>query len=82
MVRNGHTGRKDHDGPWEAERNSRLASTHYSNKYEGSLGLGGFSEITQPLNELLKKDRKFEWTTKCQQAFDDLKINLLANPYS
>ena len=40
----------------------------------------GFSEIAQPLNELLKKDRKFEWTTKCQQAFDDLKTRFISEP--
>jgi hypothetical protein len=32
-----------------------------------------FSEIVQPLNELLKKDKKFEWTPACQKAFDTLK---------
>ena len=42
----------------------------------------GFSEIAQPLNknELLKKDRKFEWTTECQQAFDDLKTCFTSEP--
>ena len=32
-----------------------------------------FSEITKPLNDLLKKDRKFEWTPDCQRAFEELK---------
>ena len=32
-----------------------------------------FSEIAKPLNELLKKDRIFEWTQECQNSFDDLK---------
>ena len=40
----------------------------------------GFSEIAWPLNELLKKDRKFKWTTECQQAFDDLKTRFTSEP--
>ena len=55
---------------------------------QGFLGFGnfyrrfirGFSEIARPLNELLKKDRKFEWTTKCQQAFDDLQTRFTSEP--
>ena len=55
---------------------------------QGFLGFGnfywhyiwGFSEIAQPLNELLKKDRKFEWTTECQQAFDNLKTQFTSEP--
>jgi hypothetical protein len=45
------------------------------------LGFGSFyqkfishySELAQPLNDLMKKDKKFEWTTKCQEAFDTMK---------
>ena len=55
---------------------------------QGFLGFGnfyrhfirGFSEIAQPLNKLLKKDRKFKWTTECQQAFDDLKTRFTSEP--
>ena len=55
---------------------------------QGFLGFGnfyrrfiwGFSEIARSLNELLKKDRKFEWTTECQQAFDDLKTRFTSEP--
>ena len=32
-----------------------------------------FSDIAQPLNELLKKDRKFTWTPECQSSFDEMK---------
>ena len=32
-----------------------------------------FSELAKPLNDLLKKDNKFEWTSDCQKAFDELK---------
>ena len=47
----------------------------------GFLGFGNFyrrfikhfSEVAKPLNDLLKKDRKFEWTEACQNSFDELK---------
>ena len=32
-----------------------------------------FSELARPLNDLLKKDQRFEWTDDCQKAFDELK---------
>ena len=32
-----------------------------------------YSNLARPLNNLTKKDKKFEWTTKCQEAFDILK---------
>ena len=45
------------------------------------LGFGNFywkfishySDIAKPLNNLTKKDKKFEWTNKCQESFDTLK---------
>jgi hypothetical protein len=33
----------------------------------------GFSSIARPLTQLLKKDKKFEWTEKCEQSFQELK---------
>ena len=53
----------------------------------GFLGFGnfyqrfirGFFEIAQPLDELLK-DRKFEWTTECQEAFNNLKTQFTSEP--
>jgi hypothetical protein len=33
----------------------------------------GFSKISQPMNELLGKDKKFEWSAKCKASFQELK---------
>ena len=54
----------------------------------GFLGFGNFyrrfirhfSEIAKPLNELLKKDRTFEWTQECQRSFDELKKRFTEEP--
>ncbi len=40
----------------------------------------GFSKIAKPLNDLLKKEIKFEWTEKQQEAFDKLKQKLIEHP--
>lgn len=39
-----------------------------------------YSKITTPLNNLLCKDVKFEWTDECQNSFDSLKKALLSSP--
>jgi len=39
-----------------------------------------FSELAKPLNDLLKKDHKFEWTNNCQKAFDELKKRFTEEP--
>ena len=52
------------------------------------LGLAGyfrrfiphFSEITAVLSDLLKKNTKYVWTDKCEQAFVDLKSRLATRP--
>jgi len=54
----------------------------------GFLGFGNFyrqfiqnfSDIAQPLNELLKKDRKFVWTPECQSSFDEMKKRFTEEP--
>jgi hypothetical protein len=40
----------------------------------------GFSSIAHPLTQLLKKDKKFEWTKKCEQSFQELKKRLDSAP--
>jgi len=32
----------------------------------------GFSSIARPLTQLLKKDKKLEWTEKCEDSFQEL----------
>src|SRR5277367_5168266 len=39
-----------------------------------------FSNLAQPLNELLKKDKRFKWNTNQQQAFDILKQRFTEEP--
>ena len=54
----------------------------------GFLGFGNFyrrfirhySEIAKPLNDLTKKDQKFEWTETCQKAFEELKRRFTEEP--
>ncbi|XP_071681683.1 uncharacterized protein [Lolium perenne] len=40
----------------------------------------GFSSIARPLTQLLKKDKKFEWTDKCEASFQELKKRLVTAP--
>ena len=52
------------------------------------LGLTGFfrrfidkyANIAAPLNTLLQKDKPFQWTNECQQAFETLRTKLLTAP--
>jgi RNase H-like domain found in reverse transcriptase len=52
------------------------------------LGFGNFyqkfishySDLAQPLNYLTKKDKKFEWTSECQNAFDTMKKQFTEEP--
>ena len=40
----------------------------------------GFSSIARPMTQLLKKDKKFEWTPKCEESFRELKKRLTTAP--
>ncbi|KAK1626116.1 hypothetical protein QYE76_000431, partial [Lolium multiflorum] len=40
----------------------------------------GFSSIARPMTQLLKKDKKFEWTEKCEESFQTLKTRLTTAP--
>jgi transposase InsO family protein len=52
------------------------------------LGFGNFyrrfirkySDLAKPLNDLLKKDRTFDWTDECQQTFEELKRRFSEEP--
>jgi RNase H-like domain found in reverse transcriptase len=39
-----------------------------------------YSKLAQPLNDLTKKDKKFEWNTNCQEAFDTMKKRFMEEP--
>ena len=39
-----------------------------------------FADLAQPLNNLLKKDTRFEWTQECQDSFDTLKKRFTEEP--
>jgi hypothetical protein len=40
----------------------------------------GFSHLAHPLNDLLKKDKKFVWSEECQGSFDQLKKRFTEEP--
>jgi hypothetical protein len=40
----------------------------------------GFSHLTHPLHDLLKKDKKFVWSEECQESFDQLKKRFTEEP--
>jgi hypothetical protein len=52
------------------------------------LGLAGyyrrfienFSKIAKSMTELMKKDKKFEWTDSCEASFQELKKRLVSAP--
>src|SRR4051812_32720743 len=39
-----------------------------------------FSKVAKPLTKLLKKDKKFLWTPKCEESFQELKRRLTSAP--
>jgi hypothetical protein len=39
-----------------------------------------FSKISKPMTELLKKEKKFEWTSTCEASFQELKKRLTTAP--
>lgn len=54
---------------------SFLGLANYYRKF-----IKGFSNIAAPMNNLLKKDTKFLWTEKCEEAFENLKMALTSPP--
>ena len=57
------------------EVRSFLGLTSYYRRF-----IKDYAKIAFPINQLLKKDVKFEWTLKCQKAFEQLKDLLITAP--
>ncbi|GBM63775.1 Transposon Ty3-G Gag-Pol polyprotein [Araneus ventricosus] len=53
-----------------------LGSVNVYNKF-----IPQYAKLRYPLNQLLKKDVKFNWTNECQDAFDKLKETLTTKPF-
>ncbi|GFW72660.1 transposon Ty3-I Gag-Pol polyprotein [Trichonephila clavipes] len=54
---------------------SFLGSVNAYNKFTDS-----YAKVRDPLNQLLKKDKQWNWTAECQTAFDLLKNKLITKP--
>ncbi len=52
-----------------------LGHTKYYQKF-----IKGYAQITVPMEKLLKKDVKFQWTEECQQSLDTLKEKMVTTP--
>lgn len=39
-----------------------------------------FASLTEPINKLLRKSTKFQWTSECDEAFKDLKTAMISAP--
>ncbi|KAK1692751.1 hypothetical protein QYE76_009448 [Lolium multiflorum] len=61
-------------------RNGRLYHMNAEEAQEAPDVVLGFSSIARPMTQLLKKDRKFEWTDKCEESFQQLKLRLTTAP--
>jgi hypothetical protein len=40
----------------------------------------GFSKFSKPMTELLRRDKKFEWSAKCESSFQELKRRITTTP--
>jgi hypothetical protein len=40
----------------------------------------GFSKIVKPITSLLKNDTKFNWSSRCNEGFEQLKVLLITAP--
>ena len=58
-----------------SELRSFLGLTGYYRRF-----VPNYSDVAEPLHQLLKKNKKYEWTTECEQAMQKLKSALLSAP--
>jgi hypothetical protein len=65
---------------WESPKNagdirSFLGLARYFSRF-----IENFSKIANPITELLKKEKKFEWSDTCEASFQELKQRLVSAP--
>jgi len=58
-----------------SEVRSFLGITGYYRRF-----VEGFSKLALPIIRLLQKTNKFEWTTECEDAFQELKKRMVSAP--
>ena len=74
--------------PEKLESIQKMLPPKTPNEIKQFLGLVGyyrkfvprFSDLTQPLNTLTRKDAEFKWTLICQESFELLKTSLMTYP--
>jgi hypothetical protein len=74
--------------PSKVESVTKWESPKNQGEIRSFLGLAGyyrgfienFSKIVKPMTELLKKEKKFEWTDACEASFQGLKQRLVTTP--
>ena len=52
-----------------------LGMTNYERKF-----VEGYSKIIEPLTDLLKKGKRWNWKKKCHEAIEDLKRMMVTTP--
>src|SRR3954462_2491067 len=63
-------------------QNCNLSELQFSTYQNCNLSelYSNFSKVAKPLTKLLKKDKKFLWTPKCEESFQELKKRLTSAP--
>nr|AAM12303.1 putative polyprotein [Oryza sativa Japonica Group] len=59
----------------ESEIRSFLGLAGYYRRF-----IEGFSKLARPMTELLKKEKKFEWSAACEDSFQEMKKRLTTAP--
>ena len=74
------TGKVEAILSWPAPRNSKEVCSFMGLAGYYRRFVEGFSKIASPITNLQKKGTQFDWTEKCQQAFNELKRRLTTTP--
>ena len=78
VSRSSNRTREDKDGEGEGKRSIGVANTKVCQKFLGLANyyhrfIENFAFIARPLHNMVKKDKKWDWTEKQEKAFRELK---------